>query len=53
MTPVQFITHHNARFSYPEGAVQALLGGCRWIQLRMKEASDGSLCRSAAPTVRG
>lgn len=40
MTPVQFITHHNARFSYPEGAVQALLGGCRWIQLRMKEASD-------------
>ena len=40
MTPVQFITHHNARFSYLEGAVQALLGDCRWIQLRMKEASD-------------
>ncbi len=28
------------RYSYVESARMALLGGCRWIQLRMKEADD-------------
>lgn len=37
---LQFITHHNNRYSYLEGALTALEGGCWWIQLRMKEASD-------------
>ncbi len=56
MIPVQFITHDNGRFGYVEGARMALEGGCKWIQLRMKGASDdeflaaaeviGPLCRS-------
>ena len=37
---LQFISHYNSRFSYLEGIALALEGGCRWIQLRMKEASD-------------
>lgn len=40
MKQIQFITHENSRFSYTDGAEMALKGGCRWIQLRMKEASD-------------
>lgn len=40
VTKLQFITHQNARYSYLEGARMALEGGCRWIQLRMKGASD-------------
>lgn len=36
----QFVTHHNERFSYLEGAYMALIGGCRWVQLRMKDATD-------------
>ena len=36
---VQFITHTNERHSYLEGASFAMLGGCRWVQLRMKEAA--------------
>ena len=36
----QFITHQNERHSYLEGAYLALIGGCRWIQLRMKGATD-------------
>ena len=40
MVPVQFITHATSRYSYIEGARLALRGGCRWVQLRMKEAGD-------------
>ncbi|MBQ7213620.1 MAG: thiamine phosphate synthase [Bacteroidales bacterium] len=47
MTPVQFITHQNTRYSYVEGALMALEGGCRWIQLRMKEASDEEVAAAA------
>lgn len=36
---LQFITHKTDRFGYVEGAVEALRGGCKWIQLRMKGAS--------------
>jgi len=43
MVPVQFITHQTARFSYEESALLALRGGCRWIQLRMKEATDDEM----------
>ena len=35
---LQFITHQTPRFGIVEGAVAALKGGCKWIQLRMKEA---------------
>ena len=37
---IQFITHTNERFGYTDGARMALEGGCRWIQLRMKCATD-------------
>ena len=36
---VQFITHYTERYSYLDSVRIALEGGCRWIQLRMKEAS--------------
>ena len=48
MVPVQFITHQTERFSYEESALLALRGGCRWIQLRMKEATDDEM----APVAR-
>ena len=37
MIPVQFITHCTRRYSYLDSARMALEGGCRWIQLRMKD----------------
>ena len=37
MGEVQFITHYTAHCSYVDSARLALEGGCRWIQLRMKE----------------
>ena len=48
MKQVQFITHKNDRFSYVDGACMALEGGCRWIQLRMKDATDDEVCEAAA-----
>lgn len=35
---LQFITHSTDRYGYVEGAIEALKGGCKWIQLRMKNA---------------
>ncbi len=43
MERVQFITHFTERYSYIDSARMALEGGCRWIQLRMKQASDREL----------
>lgn len=40
IAPFQFITHQNCHYSYTNGARMALAGGCRWIQLRMKNADD-------------
>ena len=36
----QFISHFDDRYSYLDGIKMALEGGCRWIQLRMKDATD-------------
>lgn len=44
---LQFITHFTERFSYFDSAYMALEGGCRWIQLRMKEASADELEQEA------
>ena len=44
---LQFITHHNSRYSYIDSARLALDGGCQWIQLRMKNA-DESLMEETA-----
>lgn len=38
MISLQFITHQTGRYSYLESAQMALEGGCKWIQLRMKDA---------------
>lgn len=41
---LQFITHTTERFPLPsDGAIAALDGGCRWIQLRMKGAAESEL----------
>ena len=37
---IQFISHYNDRYSYLDSIRMALEGGCRWIQLRMKDATD-------------
>lgn len=39
MPELQFITHYTEQYTYAESARMALEGGCRWIQLRMKNAS--------------
>ena len=35
---LQFITHPSSRFTIPEEVRLVLEGGCKWIQLRMKDA---------------
>ena len=57
---IQFISHHNERFGYLDSIRVALEGGCRWIQLRVKDASDSEvrpmaieameMCRKAGAT---
>lgn len=57
---VQFISHYNEHYGYLDSVRIALLGGCRWIQLRMKNATDDEvrptaieaqrLCREAGAT---
>lgn len=57
---IQFITHSNTRYDYVEGARFALEGGCRWIQLRMKDAQEvdfllaakqiGAMCKEYGAT---
>lgn len=44
---IQFITHSNERYDHVEGARLALQGGCRWIQLRMKDAMEIDFLRAA------
>ena len=44
---IQFITHSNERYDHVEGAKLALQGGCRWIQLRMKDAVEIDFLRAA------
>lgn len=45
---IQFITHSNNRYGYVDGARLALEGGCRWVQLRMKEAAEAEFMAAAA-----
>lgn len=37
---LQFITHPSERYSIPEEVQMVLEGGCKWVQLRMKNLSD-------------
>lgn len=57
---LQFISHATPQLSMLEGIRMALAGGCRWVQLRMKEATDDeampvamqvkTLCKEAVAT---
>ena len=40
---LQFISHYNSRYGYVSGIGAVLNGGCRWVQLRMKSASDSEV----------
>lgn len=44
---LQFITHYTERYNYLDSARIALEGGCRWIQLRMKDIDEKSLEETA------
>ena len=44
---LQFITHPSTRYSIEEEVQMAIEGGCRWIQLRMKDASDEEVRETA------
>ena len=44
---LQFITHYNYAYSYVDSARIALEGGCRWIQLRMKDTEESLLEETA------
>ena len=46
---LQFITHFTERYGYLDSARMALEGGCRWIQLRMKDASLDEVEAMAQP----
>ena len=48
---LQFITHCNELYSYADSARIALEGGCRWVQLRMKDA-DAALVEETATSVQ-
>ena len=48
---VQFITHYTEKYSYLDSVRIALEGGCRWIQLRMKEASIKEILPIAQKTM--
>lgn len=45
---LQFITHPSEKYSIAEEVQMAIEGGCRWIQLRMKGASDEEVLETAA-----
>lgn len=47
MEVFQFITHFTEQYTYLDSVCIALEGGCRWIQLRMKDADNETL-RSTA-----
>ena len=48
---IQFISHYTDQYSYLDSIRMALEGGCRWVQLRMKEASQEEIV-SAGHEVR-
>lgn len=47
MRQLQFITHCTERYNYMDSALLALEGGCKWIQLRMKDASYNEVLETA------
>ena len=47
MAQIQFIAHFTEKYSYLDSIRMALEGGCRWIQLRMKDADDETFIATA------
>lgn len=47
MKTIYYISHATAHLSQLDGIAAALEGGCRWIQLRMKNTDDATFCRTA------
>ncbi|MCH5326047.1 MAG: thiamine phosphate synthase [Duncaniella sp.] len=48
---LMFITHPSSRWTITEEVQMALEGGCRWIQLRLKDASDEEFRAVAADII--
>ena len=48
---LQYISHFTPQISYAEGIRMALEGGCRWIQLRMKDASAEEIVACAEEVI--
>ena len=48
---LQFITHHTDRYDEIAGTRAVLEGGCRWVQLRMKEADEATFLSIAQEAV--
>ena len=46
---LQFITHRRGPFDELSGARAVLDGGCRWVQLRMKDASPDEIIATGRP----
>ena len=44
---IQFISHYNDQYNYLDTIALALQGGCRWVQLRMKNAPIEEVRRAA------
>jgi len=42
---MQFISHFTDKYTYLDSIRMALDGGCRWVQLRMKDAVDADFLR--------
>lgn len=55
---MQFISHYNDRYGYLDGIRMALAGGCKWVQLRVKDDAPikelaleaQRMCREAGAT---
>ena len=57
---MQFISHYTEKYTYLDSVKIALDGGCKWVQLRIKDATDAEvlpiaveaqkLCRDAGAT---
>lgn len=57
---LQFISHYTEKYTYLDSVKIALEGGCKWVQLRIKDATDAEvlpiaveaqkLCRDAEAT---
>ena len=49
---IQFISHYNERYGYLDSVRMAIDGGCRWIQLRVKDATDDQVRPMAVEALR-